>query len=96
MVQLKKYNSLERKSFFFVHGRLEARKLRYVLVIMAQFFEKRFDPSRTVVVSNFPADVGEEELTIHFQTKKNIGGGDVDEVVVDENDAFVVFDSSTG
>ena len=54
-----------------------------------------FESSRTVVVSNFPANVGEDELTIHFQKEKN-GGGDVDEVVVDGCVAFVVFDFPEG
>ena len=53
------------------------------------------NPKRTVVVSNFPADVGEDELTIHFQNKKS-GGGDVDEVVIDGNIAFVIFNSPEG
>ena len=52
-------------------------------------------PERTVVVWNFPADVGEDELTIHFQEKKN-GGGDIDNVVADESLAFVIFDSPEG
>ena len=53
------------------------------------------DTKRTVVVSNFPADVGEEELTVHFQKEKN-GGGDVDEIVVDGNIAFVIVDYPEG
>ena len=54
-----------------------------------------FDSKRTVVVSNFPVDVGEDELTIHFQKQKN-GGGDVDEVVMDGSVAFVIFDLPEG
>ena len=50
---------------------------------------------RTVVVSNFPADVGEKELTIHFQNERN-GGGDVDIVVAKGNIAFVIFDLPAG
>ena len=50
---------------------------------------------RTVVVSNFPADVGVEELTIHFQKEKN-GGGDVEDVLVEGNVAFVIFDLPEG
>ena len=57
--------------------------------------EHSHDPRRSVVVSNFPPDVGEDELTIHFQKPKN-GGGDVDKVVVDGNVAFVIFDSPEG
>ena len=53
------------------------------------------DSKRTVVVSNFPADVGEDELTIHFQKEKN-GGGDVDKVVMDGSVAFVIFDFPEG
>ena len=53
------------------------------------------NPERTVVVSNFPAGVGEDELKIHFQKKKN-GGGDVCEVVIYGNIAFVIFDSPEG
>ena len=62
---------------------------------MAEFSEQDYDPKQTVVVSNFPADIEEDELTIHFQKEKN-GGGDVDEVVVDGRVAFVVFDSPEG
>ena len=52
-------------------------------------------PERTVVAWNFPADVGEDELRIHFQEKKN-GGGDIDYIVADESLAFVIFDSPEG
>ena len=62
---------------------------------MAESLEQGYEPEKTVVVLNFPADIGEEELTIHFQKEKN-GGGDVDEVVVDGSVAFVVFDSPEG
>ena len=62
---------------------------------MAEFLEPSYGPERTIVVWNFPEDVGEDELTIHFQKKKN-GGGDVDEVVVDGTVAFVIFDFPEG
>ena len=62
---------------------------------MAESSEHSYDSKRTIVVSNFPADVGEDELTIHFQKERN-GGGDVDEVVVDGNIAFVIFDLPEG
>ena len=62
---------------------------------MAESSKQSFDPKRMVVVSNLSADVGVEELTIHFQKKKN-GGGDVDGVVVDGNVAFVIFDLPEG
>ena len=62
---------------------------------MAECSEHRYDPRRTVVVSNYPPSVGEEELTIYFQKEKN-GGGDVDGVVVDGNIAFVIFDHPEG
>ena len=62
---------------------------------MAESLEPSYDLERTIVVSNFPEDVGEDELTIHFQKEKN-GGGDVDEVVVDGSVAFVIFDSPEG
>ena len=64
---------------------------RSVLVNMIE----PFDSKRTVVVSNFPAGVGEDELTIHFQKEKN-GGGDVDKVVMDGSVAFVIFDFPEG
>ena len=63
--------------------------------IMAESLEQGYDPEKTVVVSNFPADIGEEELTIHFQKEKN-GGGDVGEAMVDGSVAFVVFDFPEG
>ena len=62
---------------------------------MAESSERSYDSKRTIVVSNFPADVGENELTIHFQKERN-GGGDVDEVVVDGNIAFIIFDLPEG
>ena len=62
---------------------------------MAELPEHSYDPKRTIVVTNFPADVGEDELTIHFQKEKN-GGGDVDDVMVDGNIAFVTFDLPEG
>ena len=57
--------------------------------------ERIYAPERTIVVSNVPADVGEDELTIHFQKEKN-GGGDVDHVMVDGSVAFVIFDLPEG
>lgn len=62
---------------------------------MAGLPEQSFDGERTVVVSNCPSDVGEDELTIHFQ-KKNNGGGDVDKIVLHGNVAFVIFDIPEG
>ena len=62
---------------------------------MAESSRNNFDAKRTVVVSNFPTDTSEEELTIHFQKEKN-GGGDVEVVVVDGNIAFVIFDLPEG
>lgn len=62
---------------------------------MAESSGYSYDPKRTIVVSNFPAEVGEDELTIHFQKEKN-SGGDVDEVVIDGNIAFVIFDLPEG
>ena len=61
---------------------------------MAESLEPSYDPERTIVVWNFPEDVGEDELTAHFQKEKS-GGGDV-EVVVDGSVAFVIFDSPEG
>ena len=75
-----------------LRGRLAAWLL---LRIMAEFLEQGYDPKQIVVVSNFPANVEEDELMIHFQKEKN-GGGDVDEVVVDGSVAFVIFDSPEG
>ncbi|XP_028411310.1 uncharacterized protein LOC114533885 isoform X2 [Dendronephthya gigantea] len=60
---------------------------------MAGISQPSVDPKRTVVVLNVPSNIGEEDLTIHFQKAKH-GGGDVDEVVVNENVAFVTFDSA--
>ena len=54
-----------------------------------------FDPKRTVVVLNVPSNFRKAELTIHFQ-KSKYGGGDVNDVVVDGNVAFVTFDSIEG
>ena len=58
---------------------------------MAGISEQSFDVERTVVVLNCPSNVGEDELTIHFQKAKH-GGGDVDDVVINEIVAFVTFD----
>jgi hypothetical protein len=62
---------------------------------MAGLSEQSIDPKRTVVVLNFPSNVGEDELTIHFQKEKN-GGGDVDDVLLDGSVAFVTFDMHEG
>ena len=62
---------------------------------MAESLEPSYDPEQTIVVWNFPEDVGEDELTIHFEKKKN-GGGDVAKVVVDGSVAFVIFDLPEG
>jgi hypothetical protein len=62
---------------------------------MAGLSEQSIDPKRTVVVLNVPSNVGEDELTIHFQKERN-GGGDVDDVVLDGSVAFVTFDMSKG
>ena len=75
--------------------RFEASLPRNVLQNMAGLSEQSIDPKRTVVVLNFPSNVGEDELTIHFQKESN-GGGDVDDVVVDASVAFVTFDMSEG
>ena len=70
-------------------------KPRNISRTMAELSEQSYDPKRTVVVSNFPADIGEDELKMYFQSKKN-GGGDVNEVLVDGNVALVIFDSPEG
>jgi hypothetical protein len=62
---------------------------------MAGLSEQSIDPKRTVVVLNFPSNVGEDELTIHFQMERN-GGGDVEDVVLDGSVAFVTFDMLEG
>lgn len=42
---------------------------------MAECSMHSYDPSQTVMVSNYPldVDVGEEELTIYFKTKRMAG-----------------------
>ena len=75
--------------------RFEACLPQNVSTVMAGLRERSCDAKRTVVVSNYPPDVGEEELTIHFQQEK-YGGGDVDEVMVEGNVAFVTFDLQEG
>ena len=63
---------------------------------MAGLSQPSFDPERTIVVLNVPSTLGDDDLTIHFQTPKH-GGGDVDDVIVgDGNVAFVTFDSAEG
>jgi hypothetical protein len=62
---------------------------------MAGLSEQSIDLKRTVVVLNFPSNVGEDELTIHFQKERN-GGGDVEDVVLDGSVAFVTFDMQEG
>jgi hypothetical protein len=58
-------------------------------------FGQSFDAERTVVVQNLPSNVGEDKLTIYFQSGKS-GGGDVDKVVIDGSVAFVTFDEPEG
>jgi hypothetical protein len=62
---------------------------------MAGVSEQSIDPKRTIVVLNFPSNVGEDELTIYFQKERN-GGGDVDDVALDGSVAFVTFDMPEG
>jgi hypothetical protein len=63
---------------------------------MAGLSEQSIDPKRTVVVLNVPSNVGEDELTTHFQKERN-GGGDVDDVVLHISSvAFVTFDIHAG
>jgi hypothetical protein len=62
---------------------------------MAGVFEQSFDAEQTVVVQDFPSNVGEDELAIHFRKEKH-GGGDVDEVEIDGSVAFVTFDMPEG
>ena len=83
------------KRYIVLQFRFEASKPRSVSRIMAESSKHSYDSELTIVVSNFPEDVGEDELTIHFQKEKN-GGGDVDEVVVDGNIAFIIFDLPEG
>ena len=91
-----KHKSSRSDRVIFSQSRFEASKPRNVLIIMTErVSERTYDPERTIVVSNFPADVGEDELTIHFQKEKN-GGGDVDDVMVDGSVAFVIFDLPEG
>ncbi|XP_028405587.1 uncharacterized protein LOC114528176 isoform X2 [Dendronephthya gigantea] len=61
---------------------------------MAGISQQSLDPNRTIVVLNFPSNVREDDLTIHFQ-RARYGGGDVDDVLVDGNVAFVTFDLPT-
>ncbi|XP_028411312.1 uncharacterized protein LOC114533887 isoform X2 [Dendronephthya gigantea] len=60
---------------------------------MAGIEQQNLDPKRTVAVLNVPPNLRKSELTIHFQ-KSKYGGGDVNDVVVDGNIAFVTFDSA--
>ena len=83
------------EQYIVLQFRFEASKPQNVSRIMAESSKHSYDSELTIVVSNFPEDVGEDELTIHFQKEKN-GGGDVDEVVVDGNIAFVIFDLPEG
>ena len=59
-----------------------------------QTFDKA---NRTVVVSNLPTDVDENEITIYFQKAKH-GGDNADEVEFGENGtvAFMTFDAPEG
>ena len=52
---------------------------------------------RTLVVSNLPTGLTEDDITIHFQSGKN-GGGDVEKVVLfpDGSQAFVFFELESG
>ena len=62
---------------------------------MAGVSDQNFDAERTVVVLKYPLNVGEGELTAHFQKAKH-GGGDVDGVLIHGNVAFVTFDMPEG
>ena len=61
--------------------------------IVEMAMNKQEEPDKCVIVSNFPPDTTEEELTIHFQKSKH-GGGDIKSLFVDKEIALVVFDES--
>ena len=52
---------------------------------------------KTIVVSNIPTGLCEDEIIIHFQSSKH-GGGDVEDVVVlpDGHEALVTFEELNG
>lgn len=52
---------------------------------------------KTIVVSNIPAGLCKDEITIHFQLLKH-GGGEVEDVAIlpDRHQAFVTFKETNG
>ena len=53
--------------------------------------------ARSIVVSNIPPEIRDEQLLIHFQRQKN-GGGDIDRLCMIEADgnAVIIFDEADG
>lgn len=52
---------------------------------------------RSILVSDLPRDVSENEIIIHFQCRRN-GGGDVERIICEEKkcSAVVVFAETEG
>ena len=53
---------------------------------------------RSILVSDLPRDVSESEIIIHFQSRRNGGGGDVERIIFQEEkgSVVVVFDEAEG
>ena len=52
--------------------------------------------ARTVVISNIPQEITEDEIHIYFQRSKH-GGGEVDDIwMVKEGEAVIVFENPEG
>ena len=52
--------------------------------------------SSRILVNGLPEGATETELTIYFQSARHSGGGDVRDIQIDENQAFITFEDVEG
>lgn len=52
--------------------------------------------SSRILVTRLPVDVSKTDLTIYFQSTRDSGGGDVRDIRIEGNQAFITFEDVEG
>ena len=52
--------------------------------------------SRKLLISGYPEGTTSEQLMMYFQSRKNSGGGDVEDIELQEGQAVVTFEQEEG
>ena len=52
--------------------------------------------SSSILVTGLPEGTTETELTVYFQSARDSGGGDVKDIQIDGNQAFITFEDVEG